>query len=124
MSSPKEIMQSRAYRYAEDVLEERILAPKTIRQQAGHFLEELKRAETGRWRYTFDLKAASLPVDFCERFLLPTAGDYDTFHFMPWQCFVDGQAFGWLDRDTGMRRFREVFEETASRHAAPARWGT
>ena len=110
MSSPKEIMQSRAYKYAEDVLEERILAPKTIRQQARHFLDELKRAETGKWRYSFDLRAASLPVEFCERFLLPTAGEYDTFTFMPWQCFVDGQAFGWIDRETGMRRFREVFE--------------
>ena len=110
MSAPKEIMQSRAYHYAVDVLEGRALAPKTIKQQAGHFLDELKRAESGRWRYVFDLRAAQMPVEFCERFLLPTAGDYDAFTYMPWQCFVDGQAFGWIDKDTGARRFREVFE--------------
>ena len=103
-------MHSRAYKYAEDVLDGRILAPKTIHQQAQHFLDDLRRAEDGRWRYRYDPRLAELPVTFCERFLLPTAGEYDTFHFLPWQCFVDGQAFGWVDREKDVRRYREVFE--------------
>lgn len=110
MSTPKEIMQSACYKYAEDVLADKIMAPKTIKQQAGHFLDDLKRAERGGWRYTFDIDRVRLPVAFCEQFLVPTAGNYDKFTFMPWQEFVDCQAFGWIDREKDVRRYREVLE--------------
>ena len=105
----KEIMRSRAYGYAEDVLSGKVMAPRTIKQQAQHFLDELKKAEKG-WRYVYDPWRASLPVQFCEKYLLPTAGQYETFRFLPWQCFVDGQAFGWIDKEKDVRRFREVLE--------------
>ena len=108
MTTSKQIMESRAYRYAEDVLSGKIMAPKTIHQQAQHFLDDLKRAETGRWRYVYDPKRARLPVEFCERYLLPTAGEYDTFTFMDWQCFVDGQAFGWVDAAQGPRHVADA----------------
>lgn len=121
MSTAKEIMRSAAYRYAEDVLEDRILAPKTIHQQAQHFLDELKRAERGGWRYTFDLQQARRPVEFCERFLVPTAGQYERFKFLPWQEFVDCQAFGWIDRDRDQRRYREVLEMVARGNGKTAR---
>lgn len=102
-------MRSACYRYAEDVLGDRIAAPRTIKKQAQHFLDDLRHAEAG-WRYAFDLDRGRLPVAFCEQFLLPTAGHYDKFTFMPWQEFIDCQAFGWIDRQTGYRRYREVLE--------------
>ena len=109
MSSPKEIMRAPCFKYAEDALSGKVHAPITIKQQAGHFLEDLRRAERGGWRYAFDLDIGRRPVRFCERFLRPT-GAYDSFAFMPWQEFVDCQAFGWIDRNTGYRRYREVLE--------------
>ena len=109
MSTAKEIMRSAAYRYAEGVLGGTIMAPRTIRQQAGHFLAELKQYEH-QGKYVFDLEKARLPITFCEQFLRPTAGEYTKFQFLPWQEFVDCQAFGWVDRETGCRRFREVLE--------------
>ena len=120
MSTSREIMQSACYRYAEDVLGGKILAPRTIRQQAQHFLDDLKRAERG-WRYRFDLDVGRRPVRFCEQFLLPTAGDYEHFTFMPWQEFVDCQAFGWLDARTGYRRYREVLEMVGRGNGKTAR---
>lgn len=120
-TSPKAVMRSAAYRYAEDVLGGRILAPRTIRQQAQHFLDDLKRAERGDWRYCFDLDLGRRPVRFCEEFLLPTAGDYERFAFMPWQEWVDCQAFGWIDRRTGYRRYREVLEMVARGNGKTAR---
>lgn len=110
MSTVREIMRSVPYRYAEDVLAGKIMASIAIRQQAQHFIDDLKRAESGSWRYVFDLDRGHRPVEFCEKFLLPTAGDYERFTFMPWQEFVDCQAFGWIDRRTDKRRYREVFE--------------
>ena len=108
-STPKEIMNSAAYRYAEDALSGKVSAPETIKKQAQHFLDDLKRAERG-WRYVYSLDAGRRPIRFCEQFLTPTAGSYDTFHFLPWQEWVDTQAFGWIDRETDCRRYREVFE--------------
>lgn len=102
-------MRSACYRYAEAVLSGKVAAPRTIKKQAQHFLDDLRRAEAG-WRYAFDLERGRRPVAFCEQFLLPTAGNYDKFTFMPWQEFVDCQAFGWIDRNTGYRRYREVLE--------------
>lgn len=119
-STPKEIMKSAAYRYSEDVLGGKILAPRTIKLQAGHFLDDLKRAERG-WRYCFDLDVGRKPVRFCEQFLTPTAGEYDSFKFLAWQEWVDTQAFGWIDRDTGYRKYREVFEEVARGNGKTAR---
>lgn len=108
-STPKEIMKSTAYKYAEDVLGGKISAPRTIIKQSGHFLDELRRSERG-WRYCFDLDVGRRPVRFCEQFLTPTTGEYESFKFLPWQEWVDCQAFGWIDRETGYRRFREVLE--------------
>ena len=119
-STPKEIMESAAYKYAEDVLGGKILAPKKIIQQAGHFLDDLKRAERG-WRYCFDLDVGRRPIRFCEQFLMPTAGEYESFRFLPWQEWVDCQAFGWIDRETGYRRYREVFEMVARGNGKTAR---
>lgn len=121
MSTPREIMSSPAYRYAEDVLGGKILAPKTIRQQAKHFLDDLRRAEGGTWRYRFDLEAGRRPVRFCEQFLRPTAGDYEKFEFMPWQEFVDCQAFGWIDTHRDVRRYREVLEMVGRGNGKTAR---
>lgn len=113
-------MQSAAYKYAEDVLGGKISAPKTIIKQARHFLDDLKRAERG-WRYCFDLDVGRRPIRFCEQFLKPTAGEYDSFRFLPWQEWVDCQAFGWIDRETGYRRYREVFEMVARGNGKTAR---
>lgn len=121
MSSAREIMRSACYRYAEDVLAGKVVAPRTIKQQAGHFLADLRRAEAGGWRYRFDLDRGRRPVRFCEQFLRPTAGDYDKFAFMPWQEFVDCQAFGWIDTRRDARRYREVLEMVARGNGKTAR---
>ncbi|MEE1440946.1 MAG: terminase TerL endonuclease subunit [Christensenellales bacterium] len=46
-------------------------------------------------------------MDFIERFLTPTKGDYDKMTLMPWQCFVECNLYGWVSKETGLRRFRE-----------------
>ena len=42
-----------------------------------------------------------------EKFLTPTKGAYDTLELMPWQCFIECNLYGWVDKKTGLRRFRE-----------------
>lgn len=114
-------MRSPAGQYATDVLEGRVRAPTTIRQQAKHFVDDLRRAERGGWRYRYDPDLARRPVRFCEMYLLPTAGRYDKFAFMPWQEFVDCQAFGWIDTRKDARRYREVLEMVGRGNGKTAR---
>lgn len=114
-------MRSPAGRYAIDVLEDRVRAPHTIHQQAQHFVDDLRRAEKGGWRYRYDPDLARKPVRFCETFLRPTAGNYEKFTFMPWQEFIDCQAFGWIDTRKDARRYREVLEMVGRGNGKTAR---
>ncbi|MDL2317671.1 terminase large subunit [Eubacteriales bacterium OttesenSCG-928-A19] len=96
------------YGYPEDVIAGKIIACKKTITACERFLRELDRSRhdpTYRWR--FDERQAARPIEFMERFLSPTKGDYDHMELMPWQCFVEGNLYGWLDKDTGLRRFRE-----------------
>lgn len=42
-----------------------------------------------------------------ERFCRPTKGDYDRMELLPWQHFIEANLYGWVDKETGLRRFRE-----------------
>ena len=103
-------MASPAYRYAEDVLGDKIVACQSIKQAAQRFLGDLKTAEKPGSRWRFDLDLGLRPVRFTEQFLAPATGNYDRMQLMPWQQFVDVQAFGWVSADNGYRRFQEVLE--------------
>jgi len=72
------------------------------------FLDDLERSRTDpAYPWTFDEHKAARPVDFMERFLTPTKGDYDRMELMPWQCFIECNLYGWVDKNTGLRRYRE-----------------
>lgn len=57
--------------------------------------------------WTFDEARAERPISFMENFLAPTKGDYDKLHLMPWQCFCEMNLYGWISKETGLRRFNE-----------------
>ena len=70
-------MASPAYRYAEDVLSDKIVACQSIKQAAQRFLGDLKAAEKPGARWRFDLDLGLRPVRFTEQFLAPATGNYD-----------------------------------------------
>lgn len=93
----------------EDVLGGRITVCAKVRRSCERFQRDLKRSrEDPRYPWRFDEELAARPVQFMERFLKPTKGDYDELRLLPWQCFVEGNLYGWVDRETGLRRFREA----------------
>ena len=97
----------RCYQYVDDVLEGRIRACEKVRMACERFREDLKRSQDPDWPWRFDEHKAGRPVDFMERFLVPTKGDYDRMELMGWQCFIEANLYGWVDKVTGLRRFRE-----------------
>lgn len=118
-----------ATQYARDVADGRISACKWVRLACRRHLDDLERDAAG-WRYTWnpELKAPDKrddageivqegktyrPADRVCRFieLLPhVKGDWaaraERIRLEAWQVFFVASIFGWVDRDTGRRRFR------------------
>jgi len=76
-------------------------------QACERFLRELEESEKPDFPWKFDLEKGYRPIDFIEKFCRPTKGDYDRMELLPWQHFVEANLYGWVDKNTGLRRFRE-----------------
>ena len=99
----------RLYSYPEEVLSGEIVTCDKVQKACRRFKRELDRSlhdEGYPWK--FDERLAVRPIEFMERFLVPTKGQYNSMTLMPWQCFAEGNMYGWVSKDTGLRRFREA----------------
>lgn len=101
------ISNTRCYQYAEDALSGRITACKKVQLACSRFLGDLKRSEDPSYPWMFDIDKAERPITFMERFLIPTKGAYNSMRLMGWQCFVESNLYGWVSKETGLRRFTE-----------------
>ena len=99
----------RCMRYAHQALNGEILVCEKTKAACRRFLRDLERSEKDPdYPWIFDRMLADRPVNFMERFLVPSKGDYDELRMMDWQCFCECNMYGWIDRETGLRRFREA----------------
>ena len=106
---PSIIKSSKAYQYAVDVTEGKLVSGKKRIQACQRFLDELEESFTNqKYPWKFDIEKAYRPIDFIERFLIPTKGAYSKTELLPWQHFVEANMYGWVNKETGYRRFREV----------------
>ena len=104
----------RAADYASGVLAGEIIACKWVQLACQRFVDDLKRSETDPdWPFEYSLEKGDAAVVFMER--LPHlkgrwAKRKQLFHMEPWQCFIECNIFGWVHRETGLRRFTNTFE--------------
>lgn len=101
-------MVTRGYQYAQDVVNGKIVACEKVRQACQRFLDELGRQNDPGFRWIFNTEQAEKPIRFMEKFLKPTKGDYENMTLLGWQCFCEENLYGWVDKKTGLRRFREA----------------
>lgn len=101
------IKESACYCYAADVLAGEIVAGQKVKQACRRFMDDLEQSGEKGYPWEFDPQLASRPVEFIERFCKPSKGDYDRMELLPWQQFVEGNLYGWVDKKTRLRRFRE-----------------
>ena len=83
-------------------------------------MADLERAPGSDWPWVFDADRAERPCEFME--LLPHikgkwARDRRLIELDAWQCFILTTVFGWVHRETGLRRFREVYLEIPRKNA-------
>lgn len=95
------------YSYPRDVLDGSILACEKNKQACQRFLLDIEKSKDPDYPWRFDEAIAVRPIEFMERFLTPTKGAYDHMELMPWECFIEGNLYGWVHKETGARRFRE-----------------
>lgn len=96
-----------ATQYAKDVVAGKIVTSIKVRQACERHLNDLKRQGTKEFPYVFDEEIGYRPVEFIERFCKPSQGDFDRLELQPWQHFIVGSIYGWIHKDTKLRRFRE-----------------
>ena len=107
MRSSKLTGTERLDQYVHDVLSGRIVACKKVRMACQRHLDDLARQNDPAFPWRFDVAKANRPIQFMEKFLTPMKGNYDKMELMPWQCFVEGSLFGWVSKETGLRRYNE-----------------
>jgi len=109
-----------AQQYMRDVLDGRIASCKWTRLAVQRQADDLLREPGADWPWVFDEAAAARPCAFIE--LLPHikgkwAREGRLIELEPWQCFILTTVFGWVHRETRLRRFLEVYEEVARKNA-------
>lgn len=108
-SIPSLVRDCQAVQFALDVVDGKIVSGVKRIQAGQRFLDELQKSyEDPKYPWKFDIEKAYRPIDFVERFLIPTKGAYSKTELLPWQHFVEANMYGWISKSTGYRRFREA----------------
>ena len=94
---PSEVKNSKAYKFAKDVTEGRIVSGQKRIAACNRFLRELEQSYSDpTYPWEFDIEKGCRPIEFMERFLIPTKGAYSKMEILPWQCFVECNMYGWV----------------------------
>lgn len=94
--------------YAKLVIQGEIIANKWVKLACKRHLEDLKRSkEDPDFPWKFDEEKGWRPIRFIEKKCHPTKGSFKHLVMQPWQHFVVGSMFGWINKSTGVRRYRE-----------------
>lgn len=97
--------------YAKRVVGGKVPAGKYVKLACKRFLADLKRK---RWPYEYRPELADRAVRFMEK--MPHvkgrwAAKKERLILEPWARFIECNLFGWVHKQTGLRRFRESYEE-------------
>lgn len=94
--------------YAKLVIQSEIIANKWVKLACERHLKDLKRSkEDPDFPWEFDEEKGWRPIRFIEKKCHPTKGSFEHLVMQPWQHFVVGNMFGWVNKTTGVRRYRE-----------------
>ena len=109
-----------AQNYVQQVQTSAIPACKWVRLAVDRQVTDLQRLPGADWTWVFSEEIAARVCEFLE--LLPHikgkwARDRKLIELDGWQCFILTVTFGWVHKDTGLRRFREVYLEVPRKNA-------
>jgi len=109
-----------AWAYVDGVLSGDITAGRRIRLACERHRRDMARATAGHGRWRFDHVKAIKACRFLED-LPHIKGEWasrgERIRLTPWMQFFVCSIFGWVDRETGFRRFRRAYLEVGRKNA-------
>lgn len=111
-------------KYAKEVVAGNIVAGELVIKACKRHLNDLKRAKTKKFRYKFDTELAERSIQFFS-FLQHSKGKWagTPIELQLWQCFTQGCVFGWVSKDTGLRKYRIAYEQVARKNGKSTKLG-
>jgi phage terminase large subunit-like protein len=104
-----------ARRYAKEVLAGSVLASKWVKLASERHLKDLERQKTKEFPFRFDAKLAGRACRFIEelphvrgQWARAPVGGSSRMRLEPWQVFIVASLFGWVEKRSALRRFREA----------------
>lgn len=103
---------AKAQRYIREVLAAKIPACEWVKRACRRHREDMKRSRQKAYPFKFDGARAEKACQFAE--LMPHvkghwAANGETIRLEPFQCFERAMLFGWVEKQTGLRRFRTAY---------------
>jgi phage terminase large subunit-like protein len=115
---------ARATAYARRVVAGKIPACRWVKRACQRHLDDLAHARTKAFPFRFDAAKAERACRFAElmphvkgHWALPVKGKTNRIRLEPWQSFRRSMVFGWVEKGTGLRRFREAYTEVPRKNA-------
>ncbi|MGQ7276629.1 terminase large subunit [Brevibacillus thermoruber] len=101
-------------KYANDVLEGKIIAGKSVIKACQRHINDLKKQGTEVFPFIFVPEKADRIINFAKTLKL-AEGDQGIRNLnpAPFQRFILGSLFGWVHKDTGYRRFRQSYVQVS-----------
>jgi phage terminase large subunit-like protein len=98
--------------YIDDVLSNKFVTNQWTKLACQRQRNDIARQSSEEFPYYFNKEAAENVCNFLE-LLTHVHGELGGQRFVmePWQCFYITTVFGWINRATGLRRFRRAFLE-------------
>ena len=105
-------------RYCNDIISGEIIACKKHKWACMRFLRDIDREGTEEFPWIFEEERAERYYDWMRLFKHskgPLAGKRK--EPVPYEKFVYGNIYGWVHKDTKLRRFRRSYEQLARKNA-------
>ena len=106
-------MIDRATKYAEKVAEGKILAGKAHIEACKRHLLDLSRQGNKDFPYIWVPDKSDRILRYGEMLTIAEGAAPKPVHLQDFQCFDLGVPMGWINKDTGFRRFRRKYKSVA-----------
>lgn len=120
MKLTKEMQNSTPFRYAQDVLDGKVITGRCIRQACERFFRWIEEADAKG--YYLDHATGMQAINFFPTLLNHTKGKMagQPFELAPFQQFTMYNVFGWKEKKTGLRRIKTVYDKRAKKNGKSA----
>lgn len=103
--------------YIDDVLKEKIISCKAVKDAVKRHVEDFKKSKTKNFEYYFDEEKAKHIIDFVS-LLTHSKGELagTAIELEGWQQFIVANIFGWRNKKTKLRRFKTAYVQVARKN--------